>query len=77
MVIMLFIISCVPVKELKYFNDITENDVPEVNPRVQKIIMPFDKLFIKVYSIDPQTSQIFNSPEEMRFGTGTDRKSVV
>lgn len=71
MVIMLFIISCVPVKELKYFNDITENDVPEVNPRVQKIIMPFDKLFIKVYSIDPQTSQIFNSPEEMRFGTGT------
>jgi polysaccharide export outer membrane protein len=67
---MLFIISCVPVRELKYFNDISENDVPEVNPRVQKTIMPFDKLFIKVLSIDPQTSLIFNSPEEMRFGTG-------
>jgi polysaccharide export outer membrane protein len=32
--------------------------------------MPFDKLFIKVLSIDPQTSQIFNSSDEMRFGSG-------
>lgn len=70
-VIMLFIISCVPVRDLKYFNDVTEIDAPEVNPRVQKIIMPFDKLFIKVLSIDPQTSLIFNSSEEMRYGNGT------
>lgn len=70
-VIMLLIISCVPVKELKYFNDINETNVPEVNPRVQKIIMPFDKLFIKVLSIDPQTNLIFNSSEEMRYGSGT------
>jgi len=71
MVIMLIIISCVPVKELKYFNDINEIDVPEVNPRIQKVIMPFDKLFIKVLSIGPQTSLIFNSSEEMRYGSGT------
>ncbi|HAM10251.1 MAG TPA: hypothetical protein DDY34_10455 [Bacteroidales bacterium] len=70
MFIMLFIISCVPVKELKYFNDINEIDEPEVNPRVQKIIMPFDRLYIKVLSIDPQTSLIFNSSEEMRYGSG-------
>jgi polysaccharide export outer membrane protein len=69
--ILLLITSCVPVKELKYFNDINDNDIPEVNPRVQKIIMPFDKLFIKVLSIDPQTSLIFNSSEEMRYGSGT------
>ena len=70
MFIMLFIISCVPVKELKYFNDINEIDEPEVNPRVQKIIMPFDRLYIKALSIDPQTSLIFNSSEEMRYGSG-------
>ena len=70
-VIMLFIISCVPIRELKYFNDVNESDAPEINPRVQKIIMPFDKLFIKVLSIDPQTSLIFNSSEEMRYGSGT------
>ena len=41
---------------------------PGVNPRTQKLIMPFDKLYIKVISIDPQTSQIFNATEEMRSG---------
>jgi len=64
------IVSCVPAGKLKYFNDIKETEEPEFNPRVQKTIMPFDKLFIKVLSIDPQTSQIFNSAEEMRFGNG-------
>lgn len=68
---MLFVISCVPAKKLKYFNDTNETDVPAVNPRVQKLIMPFDKLFIKVLSIDPQTNLIFNSSEEMRYGSGT------
>lgn len=71
LVIMLFVVSCVPAKKLKYFNDTNETDAPAVNPRVQKIIMPFDKLFIKVLSIDPQTNQIFNSSEEMRYGSGT------
>jgi polysaccharide export outer membrane protein len=33
--------------------------------------MPFDKLFVKVLSVDPLTSQIFNSSEEMRFGNGS------
>ena len=34
---------------------------PVVNPRTQKLITPFDKLYINVLSIDPQTSQIFNT----------------
>ena len=42
---------------------------PGVNPRTQKLIMPFDKLYIKVISIDAQTNQIFNATEEMRSGT--------
>lgn len=61
--------SCVPVRQLRYFNDIDKANVPVVNPRTQKVIVPFDKLFIKVLSIDPQTSEIFNSVEEMRLGS--------
>lgn len=71
--IILFLIvltsSCVPIKKLSYFNDLDELKEPEVNPRTQKKIMPFDRLYIKVISIDPQTSQIFNTTEEMRSGT--------
>lgn len=69
-ILLLLISSCVPTKQLKYFNDINEIAEEEVNPRLQKTIMPFDKLFIKVLSIDQQTSQIFNSTDEMRFGGG-------
>jgi polysaccharide export outer membrane protein len=67
--IMVFGISCVPTKQLSYFNDINDLTEPGVNPRTQKLIMPFDKLYIKVISIDPQTSQIFNTTEEMRTGS--------
>jgi polysaccharide export outer membrane protein len=62
-------VSCVPTRKLSYFNDINELEEPGVNPRVQKLIMPFDKLYIRVLSIDPQTSQIFNSADEFRAGS--------
>lgn len=65
---MIFTVSCVPAKQLNYFNDLNELEEPGVNPRTQKLIMPFDKLYIKVISIDPQTNQIFNATEEMRAG---------
>jgi protein involved in polysaccharide export with SLBB domain len=42
--------------------------VPGINPRTQKTIMPFDKLYIRVLSIDIQTSQIFSSTDELRSG---------
>lgn len=61
-----FVVSCVPKKQLSYFNDINQMSEPGTNPRTQKPIMPFDKLYIRVLSIDPQTSQIFNSAEEIR-----------
>ena len=66
---MISAVSCVPVRKLSYFNDINELEEPGINPRVQKIIMPFDKLYIRVLSIDLQTSQIFNSDIEMRSGS--------
>ena len=62
--------SCVPHKQLRYFNDINELEEPVVNPRTQKVIVPFDNLYIRVLSIDPQTSQIFNSTEGVRVGGG-------
>jgi polysaccharide biosynthesis/export protein len=67
--LLIFTASCVPIKQLDYFNDLDEIAEPLVNPRTQKLIMPFDKLYIKVISIDPQTSQIFNATEEMRTGS--------
>ena len=70
--VLTFAVSCVPVKELSYFNDINDIQEPAVNPRTQKLIMPFDKLYINVLSIDPQTSQIFNSVDEMRYNTNAD-----
>ncbi|MBE0673483.1 MAG: polysaccharide biosynthesis/export family protein, partial [Bacteroidales bacterium] len=48
---------------------VEELDQPIVNPRTQKIIKPFDKLYIRVLSIDLQTSQIFNASDEMRMGS--------
>jgi len=67
-IIMMLAISCVPVEKVSYFNDIDEIDEPTVNPRTQKVIMPFDRLYIKVISIDMPTNLIFNSTEEMRTG---------
>jgi polysaccharide export outer membrane protein len=67
--LMIFTASCVPIKQLNYFNDLNELEEPGINPRKQKLIMPFDKLYIKVIATDLQTSQIFNSTEEMRNGT--------
>jgi polysaccharide export outer membrane protein len=61
--------SCVPRKKLSYFNDVDEMPGFQVNPRLQKRIMPFDRLYIKVMSIDPQISQIFSTNEEVRSGT--------
>lgn len=58
--------SCVPINKLSYFNDINEYEEPVVNPKTQKLILPFDRLYIKVLSTDPQTSQIFNFSEEIR-----------
>ena len=70
MVLILFLSqACVPVKQLSYFNDIDRIQGTIVNPKTQKNIAPFDKLYIKVYSIDPQTSQIFSTVEEVRLGS--------
>jgi len=67
---MILAVSCVPVHQLSYFNDINNLVEPEVNPKTQKLIIPFDKLYIKVISIDPQTNLIFNPSIEMMYSGG-------
>jgi polysaccharide biosynthesis/export protein len=52
--------SCTPLNQLNYFNDINEIDNPDANPREQKVIMPFDKIYIKVLSTDDKTASILN-----------------
>ncbi|MFO7620063.1 MAG: polysaccharide biosynthesis/export family protein [Bacteroidales bacterium] len=69
LLLMIFFASCVPKRQLSFFNDINELSEPGINPRTQKIITPFDRLYVRVLSIDLQTSQIFNSSEEMRYGS--------
>jgi polysaccharide biosynthesis/export protein len=66
LLVMVLIISCVPLNQLKYFNYINELEEPVVNPKIQKVILPFDRLYIKVLSTDPQTSQIFTFSEDIR-----------
>jgi polysaccharide export outer membrane protein len=66
-ILMAFISSCVPTKQLSYFNDIDELAKPVVNPKIQKVILPFDRLYIRILSIDPQTRSIFDFPNEIRY----------
>ncbi len=67
LILIVFVISCVPAKKLSYFNDINELQEPIANPKTEKLIMPFDRLYIRVLSIDPQTTQIFNFSEDSRY----------
>ena len=70
--LLIFASSCVPVRQLSYFNDIEELERPVVNPKTQKTIMPFDRLYIRILSIDPQTRDIFNVPEQARYSPSSD-----
>jgi polysaccharide biosynthesis/export protein len=71
LLLIVFISSCVPVKELSYFNDIDMLEKPIANPKTEKMILPYDRLYIRVLSIDPQTKQIFDFPEEARYSSAS------
>jgi polysaccharide export outer membrane protein len=67
--LMFIISSCVPTKKLNYFNDIDELEKPMINPKTQKTILPFDRLYIRILSTDLQSREIFNLPEEARYSS--------
>jgi polysaccharide biosynthesis/export protein len=52
--------SCVSYNKVRYFTDIDKIEEPVSNPREQKVIQPFDHLYIKVLSIDEQTNRLFD-----------------
>lgn len=54
-------VSCVPYKEVIYFNDLEDSTVTYTNVREQKRIKPFDNLYIRILSTDRNTSDVFNS----------------
>jgi polysaccharide export outer membrane protein len=53
--------SCVSYNKVRYFTDIDKIEGPVANPREQKLIMPFDNLYIKVLSIDEQQNRLFDA----------------
>ncbi len=61
-ILLLFITaSCVSRREVNYIQEIDESDEPVSfeNVRTQKIIDVYDKLYIKVYNIDPNVNNLF------------------
>jgi polysaccharide biosynthesis/export protein len=64
--LLIFTVSCVPFREVRYFNDDKELNEPYNNARVSKKIKPFDNLYVRVLSTDEKNSKIFNASEEMR-----------
>ncbi len=59
---LLIITSCAPVNKLKFVSDAGpaqyKNDY--FNDRSEKTIQPYDYLYIKIFSLDEKTNNIFN-----------------
>lgn len=64
---MIFISSCIPKKKLLYVQETKKNkDINEyANVRPEKLIQPFDNIYIKVSSIDQKTNDIFSQQGQM------------
>jgi len=64
--IFILAVSCIPTEKLKY--TIEDSDAKDKfnNDRLEKTIQPYDYLFIKIYSLDERTSQIFE--QDIRYG---------
>jgi polysaccharide export outer membrane protein len=60
--ILLVVSSCVDVTKLKYVDDEGTGSVKNdyKNDRTEKTIQPYDYLYIKIYSLDEKTNNIFN-----------------
>jgi polysaccharide export outer membrane protein len=55
--------SCAPVNKLKYVADATHTGTVKndyFNDRTEKTIQPYDYLYIKIFSLDEKTNNIFN-----------------
>jgi polysaccharide biosynthesis/export protein len=55
--------SCIPSEKLKYSTDKQTASNKYKNDRSEKTIQPYDYLYIKIYSLDPKTSGIFEGDQ--------------
>ena len=65
-VILLALLSCTPVDKLVYTVNTEDSKDKYFNDRSEKTIQPYDYLYIKIYSLDETTSEIFNA--DTRYG---------
>lgn len=59
---LLFLSSCAPVNKLKFVADAGPGSIKNdyYNDRSEKTIQPYDYLYIKIFSLDEKTNNIFN-----------------
>ena len=65
-IVALIVASCTPTEKLKYTIDYEGSKNEYINIRSEKTIQPYDYLYIKIYSLDPTTSDLFNA--DTRYG---------
>ena len=61
-IIFLLSVSCAPVNKLKFVADAGSGSVQNdyYNDRSEKTIQPYDYLYVKIFSLDERTNNIFN-----------------
>ncbi|MBN2524302.1 MAG: polysaccharide biosynthesis/export family protein [Bacteroidales bacterium] len=64
--ILILAVSCIPTEKLKYTIEDSDTKDKFDNDRLEKTIQPYDYLYIKIYSLDERTSQIFE--QDVRYG---------
>jgi len=63
LIIVLFLAGCTPVRKLRYTIDSENTKNSYENNRSEKTIQPYDYLYIRLYSLDQTTTEIFNGRE--------------
>lgn len=69
--ILTVLFSCTPVDNLVYTVNTEDSRDKYFNDRSEKTIQPYDYLYIKIYSLDETTSEIFNA--DTRYGQQNER----
>jgi polysaccharide biosynthesis/export protein len=61
-IMMVLITSCAPIEKLKFVSDAGPGSIKNdyFNDRSEKSIQPYDYLYIKIFSLDEKTNNIFN-----------------
>ncbi len=59
--------SCVSRRNINYLQELDEVDIPDTyeNVRKEKVIQVYDKLYIKIYNIDPNINNLFQDRVNM------------